>query len=104
MLLTSKLGTKLEEEKEQTTEKRSTYWDAQVRAIASLKNIGVVYKIEDRIEPMKCIRKIYKLAKNPNLIQPQLAALAEAMNAVTTIVAWRTNGFEPKHDGKKYIK
>ena len=89
---------------EEETPKKSSYWDAQVRAIQALKNIGIVYLMEDRIAPMKCIRKIYKLAKNPNLVQPQLVALQEAMNAVSAVVAWRTAGYEPKHNGKKYIK
>ena len=81
-----------------------TYWDAQVRAITALRSIGIIYKLDQRIPPMKVIRQIYKLSKNKNLIGPQIAALQEALNAVSYLVQWRVHGLEPPSKDEKYVK
>lgn len=91
-------------EQEQDSTNKTTYWDVQVRAIGALKAIGIYHQLEDRLEPMKILRKIMKLGRNPNLIAPRIQELRNAFEAVTNVVAWRVHGYEPPSKGGKYVK
>ena len=79
------------------------YWEAQVRATQVLSQVGIVYKLEDRIPPMRVMQQLLKMLKKDSLPPPKLQAIREAIRALQIIVHLRVNGLEPQHNKNKYI-
>ena len=67
-------------------QKEQAYFQAQIECIQALAKIGIHYKIEDRIPPMKIMRHLRSVQLLHGEVQECLAKL----------IFLRSQGYEPK--------
>ena len=80
------------------------YWRVQTATIGALRQIGIEFRLRDRIPPMVIMRKIRQFWMSPGAGESILApAYAQAEVLLCKMVELRTRGMEPPHDRVKYL-
>ena len=79
------------------------YWEAQVKAVQALTQVGITFKIDERIPPMRVMQQLLSLVNKGNPPPPKMQAIREAIRALQILVHLRVNGLEPPHNKNKYV-
>lgn len=85
-------------------EKENRYWKAQFAAISALKEIGLEFRVRDRISPFKILTKnVRKFWRNPESHESAARfAYIEAEKCLGLLVYLRCLGCEPAHKNGIY--
>lgn len=81
----------------------SVYWQAQMEAIQALRLIGLVYRLNERIEPMKVYKATNRFWRGKPTDFETIEKVKHAEKSVAHIVFLRTQGFEPDVKDGKYV-
>lgn len=80
------------------------YWKAQVTCVGALRQIGIEFKLRDRIPAMVIMKRIRQFWRNPASIHSiEAPGYVQAQTALAQLVYLRTLGIEPAHDRVKYL-
>lgn len=69
-----------------------TYWDLQTRLVLELNELGMPYKLKDRVPIFKLWRRLDKIEKKHPEIGPRLADIRDLLEHM---LAMRRAGMEP---------
>ena len=88
-----------DEEQEKVKSKADIYWQVQVDTITDLARVGLHFRLDQRIPPMGCMKAIRGKRE-----KYQEHLLLDAVAALSRLVLYRTQGYEPEVIGDVYKK
>lgn len=69
-----------------------TYWDIQTRLVVELNELGMMYRLRDRLPPFKLYVKLQGIAKKkPELVDK----ITDLLDLLEWMIELRTAGLEP---------